>query len=157
MVSKYFILISLCIRLAMLSVNAQEVFSSCGTTYSNDKIQMTFTIGEVATQTYSKSKIHVTQGFNQPEIEVVSLVVKPNLNNEITAFPNPTDGYVNLKIENPYGLNFILVDLNGRTLLEQSVSGVITQIDLSAMPSSVYILKIMNQKEEVNTFNLIKQ
>ena len=67
-------------------------------------------------------------------------------------YPNPTDGTITIETRGfiPLSDSYILTisDINGKILLRQTVSDQITQLDVSAYPSGVYLLTIDDGKRQ---------
>jgi len=76
---------------------------------------------------------------------------------DIIAFPNPTNGLVNLKIrEIGVDANIQLFDVVGNKLLEKPAESDVEQIDLKNFSSGVYFLHI-TQDMKKKTIKIVKQ
>lgn len=75
-------------------------------------------------------------------------------NKILVIYPNPTKDYINIKNNNYRIETFNLYDLGGRIL--KTFSGKETQLDLSNLPSSTYILNIKTTEGHQN-FKIIKK
>lgn len=65
----------------------------------------------------------------------------------VSVFPNPTDGNLNIKVENlSVKTTFDLYNHLGEKILTQSVEEVVASLDLKAMASGVYYLKFYNEE-----------
>lgn len=66
-----------------------------------------------------------------------------NVEKELGAsiYPNPTDGKVTLKMDTTSAVDVTVYDLNGRALINQKVSGSDSEINLSNVPSGIYLFK----------------
>src|SRR4030043_290832 len=77
---------------------AQQVVSTAGSHSGNGTVQLSWTIGEPVISTFNNGSNILTQGMHQSkllidaieEIELSGLI--------ISAFPNPTNEFVNLKV-----------------------------------------------------------
>jgi hypothetical protein len=102
--------------------------------------------------------ISVLRNRQLEEIMVESLTER--LNMELTVYPNPSsDGIFNIKSEQILSENtsLLITDLTGRLVMEESFSGVtIFRIDLSNLPSGIYILNAKNAEKHYNC-KLIRQ
>lgn len=78
---------------------------------------------------------------------------------KIGIFPNPTDGPIKIEVSflgaNDKGEIFIY-DISGQLVLTKKIEGMITNIDLSARPSGMYVMNIRINQEE-NTWKIIKK
>ena len=69
------------------------------------------------------------------------------ISNNITVYPNPTSGKVNIKFENLNSDTKInIFDLTGKSIIEREISAKtsITEIDLSKFTKGVYLIKVSN-------------
>ena len=73
--------------------------------------------------------------------------VNENQENKISVFPNPTENFITLEVNN--SMDFSLVDLNGRTI-QNGVINNNTNIDLSSLNSGSYILRLSNENGTQN-------
>lgn len=71
--------------------------------------------------------------------------------NSIQAFPNPTDGLVNIDASSYIGETFIITDLYGRVIFKDIIKDAITTIDLSGKSLGMYFIRI---KDKAIKFNL---
>ena len=67
----------------------------------------------------------------------------------ITIYPNPTDGLLNIAIKiRMQQLNLLLVDINGQEVFRESLQniqpGYVRQIDISKLAKGIYFIKLMN-------------
>jgi hypothetical protein len=60
----------------------------------------------------------------------------------LTAYPNPTDGMLNIVVARPEGLEFVrLRDMAGRTVWTKALNGATQlQLDLQGLPAGLYLL-----------------
>ncbi len=75
---------------------------------------------------------------------------------KVAAYPNPTDGLLYLQTEqgNALKINSALYDLAGRLVY----SGVeAATLNLSTLPSGLYILHVKSETRAVQTFKILKQ
>jgi hypothetical protein len=92
---------------------------------------------------------------DHPDLGVIEInepanptIVKVNENNILNVFPNPTDGIINIAVENPEEKNADLQiqDINGIVVLQNQFSSFeqnfIQQVDISELPAGIYILSL---------------
>lgn len=84
----------------------RSVLASAGEYYSSPVASLSWTLGEIATETYTSANVHLTQGFQQPDMTYVSLLVDlkeflggPFVSNQMNNSLN-TSGY--LPLVQPY-------------------------------------------------------
>jgi hypothetical protein len=77
---------------------------------------------------------------------------------KVDVFPNPATNVVNLNLTGYTGRSDVsLFDVNGRVVMTRIVSAVNTQLDIAALPSGIYMIRIKNGGKEVNMTKIIKQ
>ncbi len=77
--------------------------------------------------------------------------------NKISVFPNPVTNRVNIRIPAARGMADIkLFDMYGKLVMQKTSSQPITQLDLSVIPSGVYLVKVISDGKE-STAKIIKQ
>lgn len=90
----------------------------------------------------------VAELFNNNALSVNEVI---KTKNTVAVYPNPTNGIV--KIDSELPIEKVLVfQMNGQLVLESKQS----KFDLSALPSNVYVLKIVDKSGEISTHKLIK-
>jgi hypothetical protein len=138
--------------------NAQQVISSSGSTLKNNTGSLTFTVGELVIDTKNAGKITITQGFHQTKLTITAINVLREQKFSISAFPNPTNDFVNLKIEKGEirDVEFTLFDLQGKVLSNRKIESTNTEVSLSGYNSGNYLLKIIQKGKEIQTFKIIK-
>jgi Metallo-peptidase family M12B Reprolysin-like/Secretion system C-terminal sorting domain/Bacterial pre-peptidase C-terminal domain/Fibronectin type III domain len=77
---------------------------------------------------------------------------------KVDVFPNPANNIVNINLTGFTGKSVVrLFDVNGRVVLHREVNTVNSQLDISALPAGVYMMRIRNGAKEVNMTKIIKQ
>src|SRR5688572_27496856 len=75
------------------------VVASSGDYFSGSAASLSWTLGEVVTDTYIGTNNQLTQGFQQPEISFVTLEDFA-IDIALNLYPNPTTSEVNLEVKN---------------------------------------------------------
>ena len=140
----------------MLFAQPQQVVSSAGNTFENSSGSISFTIGEPVTSTLSASGNILTQGFHQPKLVVIDNQPLKSPDMDIMAYPNPAKEFVVLRIEKFQGFSYTLYDLTGRIIEKNEIFKTETEIDFNILVPSAYILKVLDNKNEIRTFKIIK-
>ena len=131
--------------LAAFTTYAQEVISSGGGTFtSSDSGSLSFTIGELAINSYLAEEQLLTEGFQQPKLNSTPVIHIPKYDFALTVFPNPAGRILRIKIENhpierTIGIN--IIDPLGRVLRFLRIDSDQTEIDISNLAMGFYILK----------------
>ena len=96
----------------------------------------------VITKLASGFTVHVGQGnLGTEEINTSTLTVYPNPTNDVL--------YLKLDFEEFIDANYILTDLNGRTIIKEQLKLSTTAIDVSTLPPGSYILKVQDQNNSL--------
>ena len=139
---------------------SEKVISSAGDFYTNGNTSLSWTLGECVTETYNTTNSILTQGFQQYYYSVTA--VENCLPDEynIYAYPNPASNFINICFDLPVKKDVLieLFDINGNKLFSKSSdSKNIFQIDITNFSSSIYFLKIIEDKDKLlKTFKIIK-
>lgn len=155
------VLIAFCLFGFGISIQAQNSIPASGGNATGTGGKESYTIGQVVYTTIKVPTGTITQGLQQPyEISVVTAIKEASdITLEISVYPNPADGFVNLKVEkyDSDNLNYKLIDMNGMLILEKKVDGNETQIQLGNILPGTYFLKIVDNNKELKTFKIIKK
>ena len=145
---------------SLTGLKAQEAVSSSGGNATGTGGSASYTIGQVAYLSNSSSTGKITQGVQQPyEIFLITTFEDANgISLICSVYPNPTLGFLTLKIESNLRPQFIasLYDINGKVLEKIQILSKETNINLSNIFPSTYFLKITQNNKEIKTFKIIK-
>lgn len=86
--------------------------------------------------------VEVTQG---------TLALKNNELSEVSVYPNPAKGMVNVSIEGK--ANFQLFNISGQSVMNRDINGT-TSIDISSIKSGMYFSRITSESGAVKTLKL---
>ena len=100
----------------------------------------------IITNTYSHAVMR-----EQITTSVVNFAGKENL----SIFPNPTSGIVYLQGLSGNG-TLQVIDIQGRTILQQKISDTENKVDLSAFPAGIYLLKTQTS-QGISTRKVVKE
>jgi hypothetical protein len=136
---------------------SQEVIAIGGQYLSNSSGSISYTIGETVIETLTGSNNILTQGFQQTNLIVTAINEAKRLNFEISAYPNPTQDFIRLRIgkENIKGMQYLLYDLNGKLIDKHKLLNQETDISFEHLAPASYILKILDKKTELKSFQII--
>ena len=153
-----FLIVSAFMALISVFANAQQVISSSGSTLKNSAGSLSFTLGELVIDTKNTGVVILTQGFHQTKLIITAISDLPEQRFSISAFPNPTNDYVNLKIEKGdiHDIEFILFDMQGKVLSNQKIENSNTEIQFSGYNSGNYLMKVLQKGKQIQTFKIIK-
>lgn len=140
-------------------VNAQEAVVSAGNYHENENKSISWTLGEVAIETFVAGDLILTQGFHQPTITVVSVEDFPGFDLKVQVYPNPATELLNVYLEygNYENVTFGLYDMSGRLMVSDKMKNEMQQISFSAYPSGIYFLRMTIDGREAKSFKIVKQ
>ena len=110
------LLITILSSLSFSQSISNEVIGSAGEEFSDGSVDLSWTLGEIMTETYSASGTLLTQGFHQPYINQSTTGIR-TINEQLTAsvFPNPTNSNATLIINNSTESFYLeLYDISGK-------------------------------------------
>jgi len=144
--------------LSCTTVHAQQVVATAGATSQTASGGISYTIGEIVTETFTASGTTLTQGFQQTKLVITAINVITDLGYTIEAFPNPATDFVKLSVSSDKvkGLRYVLYDINGKTIAIKQLESTETSVPFSGLSCASYILKVFNGQKEVKSFKIIK-
>ena len=128
-------------------------------------LTLSSTIGEPVVMTQTATTLLLTQGFQQPDAEIVtSVAVTANGNLESGVWPNPFENQLNIWFNSGKSRDLIisLTDMAGRKVLADREINV-TQgsssctIQLSGFAAGIYLLRIQGANEELTAVHRISK
>ena len=137
------------------SANAQykthSLLSTAGDYFETETITMSWSLGEIVTETFTSSNFTLTQGFQQSKLTIIGIdESKTEQTNGIIIYPNPSNGIVNLVIDNAIMNSnslpnrYLIYDIQGKLLLNEPLLESKTVIDLQLFMGSIFYLKVLN-------------
>jgi len=142
-----------------ITFSAQEMFSSSGLNTTGSNGEISYSIGQVATELNSGINGSVSHGVQQP-YEIYSTVGSEILNIDLRliTYPNPTTDNLILGIDGFKNqiFSYQLFNFDGKLLIDEECSGNITNINLKSFPSNTYLLSIVKNQSIIKTFRIIK-
>ena len=131
-------------------ITSPQVISNAGGHLAQDNYNVSFTIGEIAIESYINQPIILTQGFHQENYQVINLD-EPALHYDIRVFPNPTQNQLNISFDIPKNTATIIVtDILGGIVY--SKPDILTDedlvIELESFSQGIYWIEITLNKSE---------
>tara|TARA_B100001287_G_scaffold251443_1_gene232684 strand:- start:13291 stop:13779 length:489 start_codon:yes stop_codon:yes gene_type:complete len=160
MIKKIVILFLLNINICFSQANyiiSPDVISSSGGDFSNFNYNLSFTIGEISTETLQASNAILTQGFHQDYINVTS-ISEDMFTNNVKVYPNPTNDHLFVTFDNIDSVNIKLTDYTGKVVLKKQnyLINYEPYIDLSFLPSGLYLLSLNFNDKYNSVFKINK-
>ena len=155
----------LCFLILCIFSNAylqgQQTVTTTGGTATGSGGSVTYTAGQVTYQTFTGSNGSIVQGVQQPwEISTITAIENTEgISLEMNVYPNPTGGSLKLIVKSfdHKNLRFRIYDMNGLLLQDKKIESEETEIFLQDYSSSMYFLKVINNKQEVKVFKVVKK
>lgn len=144
---------------------SREVIGSAGEELSSTNIQLNISVGEAVITTLESPNILLTQGFQQPEVNL-GTVDELQLNNEISMYPNPASDVLNLKfISNELSSEQIMVrifDVGGQLVLQEDGelfpgSSQSFQLDVNSLRTGHYQLLVLTDGQAIARGKFVKR
>ncbi len=137
--------ILLLILMFSLKLSAQDslrsVIASAGDHWENDEIQISWTLGEVAVETWATDNLTLSQGFQQGNLFVTTMVDDQHLGFLIKAYPNPVKDILFVESQAP-GFSYRIIDANGRIISHGKASSTIEELDFSHLAPGTYFIRV---------------
>ncbi|OFX22054.1 MAG: hypothetical protein A2041_02165 [Bacteroidetes bacterium GWA2_31_9b] len=162
---KKFLLLSVLCFFAILA-NGQSISSSvvasAGGYSEAGGLSLSWTLGELAVETFTTSNLVLTQGFQQGYYEITGIDELSNKDFKVNIYPNPAVEYINIQIENPEikKVKIELFSMEGKLISNEEFenTGTFFELNLSNHSSSQLILKLTDLNSgKANTYKIIKR
>ncbi len=139
--------------------HAQKITASSGNNFSNEQIQISWTLGETVIQTLSNNQTILTQGFHQSKLTITAVNEIAESMWNISAFPNPAHDYLKLNIQHDLDqeLYFSLYSMEGKLLIRRQIDTQLSEISMQNYISATYFLKVTDKNSVLKTFKIVKQ
>ena len=143
--------------------NIMETINTSGANATGSSGTVTYSIGQVFYTYIGQSVYNVAQGIQHEELEKTLTTPENNVEpkTEIFIFPNPTTDYVTINMEGLEVENgprsYQLYDIQGRILKQNTINQSETQINLTDLSSSIYILQVYLNNKVLKTFKILKK
>jgi hypothetical protein len=139
---------------SILNLNLVINESSTGTDAQFANESYTWIDGVTYTESNSSATYTLTNSNNCDSVVTLDLTINSSSDldvfdnkNEIRVFPNPTKNYCNISIEGVDFAEFILLDIQGKVLFQQSIFSKNNHINLSRFVTGTYFLKIKTPEQ----------
>ena len=153
----------LLLGLGLTGLQAQTSVNATGGNAAGSGGSASYSLGQVVYTTNIGANGSVAQGVQQPfEISVVTAIEEAKgINLSVTAYPNPTTDFLQLKVDasttlSIQSMSYQLYDMNGKLLQSEKITGNQTSIVMSNLVPANYFVKVIQANKEVKTFKIIK-
>lgn len=160
---KRFTLPLLIICLFTIASYAQTVelslISTAGGEFKTDNESLTFTVGEIVTETFTTTDLILTQGFLQPYAETVDIPQATDNEFSVSIYPNPASNYFIIDIisENNENYYIDIIDIKGKKINSKNLIEKSTKINISNYQPGTFFVRLINESNTfTKTYVLIK-
>lgn len=130
---------------------SQQLFATAGSMQGN----VSWSIGEIITDGGAVADWNIYQGFNGAEVNV-STGLSDAVPFGLSIFPNPVVDKLTLHMDTDSKFSFRLIDIVGRTLIDDKNCSGQLEIDMSKYASGQYILQVYSTQFSKSTIILKK-
>jgi hypothetical protein len=137
---------------------AQEGSLSTGGNVSSSGGSMSYSVGQVFSSIYQGDQGNIVEGYQQSYAVALLGGIDNQLETSLSVYPNPTVASLTLKIVDykEDNLSYKMFDLKGNMIISQSINAAETLIDMKELPAAVYFISIVDKKDLLKTFRVIK-
>ncbi len=110
--------------------------------------------------TYSSSSGDIcsqSQTFTVIDETTLSMDQLSNSQNNYQVYPNPTNNILNIDFPNNENINIEIVNLFGRSLINELINENNSSVDLTNLASGIYLVKISDQTKIISIQKIIKK
>ena len=146
--------------------DVQQAITPIGGCYINQSGEsLSYSCGEVAVRRSVARAITVvniteyfTEGVQQAWMGDVKNAVVAPLPFSVNVYPNPAQDWVEVNaVEATTELDYVLFDLQGKTVREGATSQGAAQLDITTLPAGTYMLRLSTaDKKRNNVYKIIK-
>lgn len=119
-----------------------EIVASGGGTLEASTVNIEYTIGDIAVETFEQGSMTFFEGFQAINYGL-SLVTGLTSETIFSFYPNPTQKFLTIEADFTPGSSFRVTDLSGKELvLPSELLPHKAVVDVSSLPASLYVLTI---------------
>jgi len=140
-------------------IGAQQAVTASGGDFAGTDGSVSYSVGQVFYQSISGNAGTLNEGVQQPYESLSVSIFEPRKNEiEISIFPNPTVGRLNIALKERVGnnLRYRITDFQGQLWEENDLKALNTRIELHRLPAAPYLLQIWQGNQLFQSFTIIK-
>lgn len=138
---------------------AQTAILTTGTTATGASGSVAYSVGQVS-YSHKGANQEVMEGVQQA-YEIITLEVDDEsiMEKKILLYPNPVKDFLNVDFgkENFHNTSYILFDSQGKLIRSGKFSQQKNELNMTELPTSVYIIQIFQDRKNIKTFKIIKK
>jgi hypothetical protein len=133
-----------------------QIVSTDGGKLSTSTISIDYTVGDIAVEPLSQGSLRLFEGF-QAVNYAVSLITGIQSETAFAFYPNPTQKFLTIDADLSPGSTFRVTDISGKDLeLPAELTAHRAIVDVSSLPSSLYVLTIQDKSGIVYRVKFLK-
>ncbi len=113
-------------------------------------LTVSWTVGEPIVDPLKSGDLLLTQGFQQPDLQVTTGFSDPTFGHDLKVFPNPTSAQLILETDFERALDYRIVDVHGKMIRE----GELLQskaLNISSLPQGIYAIYFTSEGRMINS------
>jgi len=143
------------------SLSAQSLINTSGNSVKTEKVQLQWSIGEVAIESLIGNSVILTQGVHQVWMDLVSVQTFSKDDFTVKAYPNPVRRELQIELQGnkPANMELRLYGVAGKLVYTKKISMLEEQlaISFSRYDAGIYHLILLNSSgEKLKNLKLIK-
>lgn len=157
-----YIMITLILSICTMAVNSQETFSAIGGEATGNGGNVSYAIGQICfSNPVGINGFSCIEGVEQPYeislLETSNTIASDEI--DLSFYPNPVNQKLTIQYPNfkNIPLHGKLVSLQGKTLILFELCNKVTDLSMSQLPASIYILVIGSKNQTIKTYKIIKK
>jgi hypothetical protein len=133
-----------------------EIVASAGGKLSASSINIEFTVGDLAVESWDQGSLRLFEGFQAVNYGI-GLVTGLEKEVVFQFYPNPTQKYLTIEADLTPGSTFRITDISGKAFeLTTEFMAHKAVVDVSALPASLYVLTILETNGLTHHVKFIK-
>ncbi len=126
----------------LYGAKAQMILATAGDSFTNSEGVITWTIGEIITETFTNGSIVLTQGMQQKPHNVTETYVFSQPGVKVVISPNPAKYMITVNSNSNSTLHTSIYDMNSRIVISKKLKNNRENIDISNLKPGLYLVKI---------------
>lgn len=138
---------------------AQAGIGVSGGHVTSDEISFSYSVGQVFNNTLSNPEYFISQGIQHPMLLVITETsVQTEEIAGMKVYPNPAANqlYIKKQVPDQERSRVLLLNMQGQVLIDKTFDTNEFVLPLETIGTGHYVLKVITEKSETNTFNIIK-
>ena len=143
-------------------LNGQQTINVSGGEAGGVGGEMSYSIGQIEYTVYNGTSGTMSQGVQQPYLEIMVGSEEPANSLSIRLFPNPASSYTSLAVDefesttDLTSFSYQLFDVYGHYLWSADIKSSTNRISTSSLATGMYIIKVFYKNQSIKTFRFIK-